>query len=102
MEDFDTLDYMDDEDIAAMIHDEDSDYPNSIIDDEPESDDDKAIIRDIIQTTLSEMEDAIDGSGVVEEITLGKATALKALQLLKAYTTLYSLDYEDYEYNYDN
>ena len=100
MDDFDTLDFMDDDDDDSFIHDEDSDYPNSIIDDEPELDDEEALVRDIIQTTLDELEDAIDGAGVVEEITLGKATALKALQLLKAYTTLYQIDYDDYLYDY--
>jgi len=102
MEDFDTLDYMDDEDIAAMIHDEDSDHPNSIIDDEPEDDDDeKALMQDIIQTTLCDLEDAIDEAGIAEKVTLGKATALKALQLLKAYGAMYDLDYDAYNYDYD-
>ena len=97
----DTVDFMDDDDDDSFIHDEDSDYPNSIIDDEPELDYEEAIMQDIIQTTLSDLEDAIDVAGVVEEITLGKATALKALQLLKAYTTLYQIDYNDYCYDYD-
>ena len=101
MDDFDTLDFMDDDDDDSFIHDEDSDYPNSIIDDEPEIDDEDAIVRDIIQTTLSELEDAIDDAGSAEKITLDRGTALKALQLLKAYTTLFEISYDDYNYDYD-
>lgn len=101
MDDFDTLDFLDDDDDDSFIHDEDSDYPNSIIDDEPELDDEDAIVRDIIQTTLSELEDAIDDAGSAEKITMDRGTALKALQLLKAYTTLFEISYDDYNYDYD-
>lgn len=88
-------------DFDSYVHDEDSDYPNSIIDDEPEKDDERAIVEDIIQTTLSELEDAIDASGGAEKVTVEKGTALKALQLLKAYNALYTIDFDDYNYDYD-
>jgi len=90
-----------DEDLS-FLHDEDSDYPNSIQDEEPEEDDEDAFIREIIQGTLSELEDAVgEIETATETVTMIRATALKALQLLKAYTTLYDIGYEDYTYHYD-
>ena len=90
-----------DEDLS-FLHDEDSDYPNSIQDEEPEEDDEDAFVREIIQGTLSELEDAVgEIETATETVTMNRATALKALQLLKAYTTLYDISYEDYNYHYD-
>lgn len=91
----------DDEDLS-FLHDEDSDHPNSIQDEEPEEDDEDAFIREIIQGTLSELEEAVGEIETAKEtVTMNRATALKALQLLKAYTTLYEISYEDYIYRYD-
>jgi len=91
----------DDEDLS-FLHDEDSDNPNSIQDEEPEEDDEDAFIREIIQGTLSELEEAVGEIETAKEtVTMNRATALKALQLLKAYTTLYEISYEDYIYRYD-
>ena len=91
----------DDEDLS-FLHDEDSDHPNSIQDEEPEEDDEDAFIREIIQGTLSELEEAVGEIETAKEtVTMNRATALKALQLLKAYTTLYGISYEDYIYRYD-
>lgn len=101
MEDFDSLDYMDDEDIATMIHDEDSDRPNSIIDDEPELTDEEQFVQDIIDSTRDELEKKIDGAGRSNEVTISIGAALRALQLIKAYSTMYTLDYDDYEREYD-
>ena len=90
-----------DEDLN-FIHDEDSDRPNSIKDEEPEEEYEEAFIREIIQGTLSELEEAV---GKIEEatetVTMKRATALKALQLLKAYSSMYGISYEDYNHNYD-
>ena len=101
MENFDSLDYMDDEDIATMIHDEDSDRPNSIIDDEPELSTEEQFVQDIIDSSLEELEKQIDGAVGSDEITISKGIALQALQLIKAYSALYTLDFDDYNYNYD-
>jgi hypothetical protein len=91
----------DDEDLS-FLHDEDSDNPNSIQDEEPEEDDEDAFVREIIQGTLSELEKAVGEIETAKEtVTVNRATALKALQLLKAYTTLYEISYEDYIYRYD-
>ena len=89
-----------DEDLS-FLHDEDSDNLNSIQDEEPEEEHEDAFIREIIQGTMSELEDAV---GVIETstetVTMSRATALKALQLLKAYSAMYDISYEDYNYNY--
>lgn len=90
------------DDTLIFLHDEDSDKPNSIQDDEPDEEYEDAFIREIIQGTLSELEDAVgEIETATETVTMNRATALKALQLLKAYTALYSISYEDYNYNYD-
>ena len=91
----------DDEDLS-FLHDEDSDYPNSIQDEEPEEEYDDAFIREIIQGTMSELEDAVGGIETAKEtVTTSRATALKALQLLKAYSSMYDISYEDYNRDYD-
>ena len=88
------------DDDLSFLHDEDSFHPNSVMDEDLDEDDDQTIMNDIIQSTLDELEEAADTYKLT--VNIDKSTVLKALQLLKAYTTLYSLDYEDYEYNYDN
>ena len=101
MTDFDALDYMDDEDIATMIHDEDSDRPNSIIDDEPELTDEEQFVQDIIDSTREELEEKINGAVGSNEITISIGAALRALQLIKAYSAMFTLTFDDYNYDYD-
>ena len=101
MTDFDALDYMDDEDIATMIHDEDSDRPNSIIDDEPELTQEEQFVQDIIDSTREELEEKINGAVGSNEITISRGIALQALQLIKAYSAMFTLTFDDYNYDYD-
>ena len=90
-----------DEDLS-FLHDEDSDHPNSIQDDEPDEEYEDAFIREIIQGTMSELEDAVgEVETATDTVTMNRTTALKALQLLKAYSSMYEISYKDYDYNYD-
>ena len=91
---------MNDYDILTAIHDEDSFYPNSITDDEPDlDDDDQSLVYDVINETLYDLEKAVDSKK--DKVMMSRPTLMKALQLLKAFNCLYSLTYEDYCYNYD-
>jgi len=101
MDYFNNPDFMDEEDLRDMIHDEDSDHPIVFSDTEPELEYEEQYIREIIQGTLSELENAVNTQPIPEKVTLDSGTVLKALQLLKAYTAMYDITYEDYTYNYD-
>jgi len=97
MNDFEDLDYLDDGE--SFIHDEDSDHPNSICDEERELTKEEEMICDIIYGTIGELEAATEPT--TDQITIDRVTCLKAMQLLKAYNCLYELTYDDYNYNYD-
>ena len=88
-------------DLAEYVHDEDSDHPIAFSDTEPELEYEEQYIREIIQETLSELENAVNTQPIPEQVTLDSGTVLKALQLLKAYTAMYDITYEDYNYDYD-
>ena len=87
-----------DEDLS-FLHDEDSDYPNSIQDEERELTEDEEKMCDIIYGTIGELEIVRDQQEG-ETVTMNRATALKALQLLKAYSTLFDLSLDDYYEEY--
>lgn len=97
------LDELDEEDLRDAIHDEDSDYPNSIIDDEPEPDEDIARANEIIDRTMDALSDAINGASgsTVAFAKIPLNHAKMALQLLKAYGCQFQLDMDCIEYNYD-
>jgi hypothetical protein len=78
----------------TWIHDEDSDHPNCICDEEPELSQDEALMHDIICETLFELEEAVKKEG--EKVMIDRKTILKALQLLKTYNALYYIDYDEY------
>ena len=71
MDDFE----MEDFDMNEYVHDEDSDYPMEICDEEPEQE--------------------------IKPVTVPRATALRALQLLKTYNALYCIDRDDYDTEWD-
>ena len=59
------------------------------------------MICDIVYGTIGELEDAVGEIEMAgETVTMQRSTALKALQLLKAYSALYSLEYKDYNREY--
>lgn len=91
-----------DEDLSA-IHDEDSDHPNSICDDEPEKDFDKAKADEIVDNTMAALESAIENAtGSITTHGRVPLNHLKmALRLLKAYSCQYQLDLESIYFNYD-
>ena len=91
-------DYDDD---LNFIHDEDSDRPNSICDIEPEKDHEQEYVNDIIQETITDLEEGVGQPWTKQTLTITRGTALRALQLLKAYSTLYELTFSDYNYDYD-
>lgn len=91
-----------DEDLS-FLHDEDSDHPNSTIDDEPEVDEDAARANEIIWTTMDALSDSVkNASGSVVAFAKTPLNHVKmALQLLKAYSCQFQLSMDDIEYNYD-
>ena len=91
-----------DEDLS-FLHDEDSDHPNSTIDDEPEEDEDTARANEIVWTTMDALSDAIKrASGSTVAYAKAPLNHVRmALQLLKAYSCQYQLSLDDINYNYD-
>lgn len=85
--------------MESWIHDEDSDWPNEIVDDERPLTDEEAEMLDILYTAMDDLEDATkDPTKETAEIPMD--SALKALQLLRAYSTLFELELSDYERDY--
>ena len=85
--------------MESWIHDEDSDWPNEIIDDERPLTDDEEELLDILYTAMDDLEEATkDPTKETAEIPMD--SALKALQLLRAYSTLFELELSDYERDY--
>ena len=87
------------DDDLSFLHDEDSFHPNSVMDEELDEDDDQTIMNDIIQSTLDELEEAADTDKLT--VNIDESTVLKALQLLKAYNTMYYISYDEYNTDYD-
>lgn len=83
---------------TTFIHDEDSDWPNEVMDEERELTDDEERICDIIYGTIGDLEDAVEDRR--EKILIGRDVAAKALQLLKAYSNMYNLTLDEYETEY--
>lgn len=96
---YDYDDY-EDEDLS-FIHDEDSDHPNSICDWEREREQEDEMVTEIIQDTIDELDTATGKPWAKQTLTITRETALRALQLLKAFSALYELTFDDYNYNYD-
>lgn len=86
-------------DLVEYVHDQDSDYPNSICDEERELTKEEEMICDIIYGTIGELEAATEPT--TDQVTIDRMTCLKAMQLLKAYSALFELSYDDYNYDYD-
>ena len=98
MDDFE----MEDFDMNEYVHDEDSDYPMEICDEEPELDDDQVYMQNLIMDTIDELEEAIgEPEQEIKPVTVPRATALRALQLLKTYNALYCIDRDDYDTEWD-
>lgn len=87
-----------DEDYGNFIHDEDSDHPNEIIDDEPENENQE--VYDYVNATIDILESACVQNDGYAEVPMEYVK--RAVQLLKAYSCLYDdLTMEDIEYDYD-
>ena len=83
----------------SWIHDEDSDRPNEIDDYERPLTEDEEEMENIFYGTLDDLEQAVkDPTKPVAEIPMD--SALKALQMLRAYHTLFELDLDDYNHDY--
>ena len=81
------------------IHDEDSDRPNAIDDYERPLTDEEEEMENIFYSALDDLDQAVkDPTKPVAEIPMD--SALKALQMLKAYHTLFSLELDDYNHDY--
>lgn len=96
---YDYDDY-EDEDLS-FIHDEDSDHPNSICDWEPELEPEDKYVRDLIDDAISELDKAVSRPWTKQTLTITRETALTTLQLLKAFSSLYTLSYDEYCIEYD-
>ena len=87
--------------MGNWIHDEDSDRPNEINDEERPLTEDEEEMENIFWGTLDDLDNAVkDPTKPVAEITMD--SALKALQMLKAYHTLFDLELEDYNTDYSD
>ena len=85
--------------METWIHDEDSDLPNTIDDYERPLTDEEEEMENIFYSALDDLEQAVkDTTKPVAEIPM--ESALKALQMLRAYHTLFSLELDDFNHDY--
>ena len=85
--------------METWIHDEDSDRPNAIDDYERPLTDEEEEMENIFYSALDDLEQSVkDPTKPVAEIPMD--SALKALQMLKAYHTLFSLELDDFNHDY--
>ena len=84
--------------MGNWIHDEDSDRPNEIDDYERPLTDDEEEMLNIIYSTMDDLDKA--AKEFKDKVEISRDTVLKALQLLKAYHTLFELDLDDYNHDY--
>ena len=99
-EELNAADFIDDDYTLSMfVHDQDSDRPMEIIDEEPELDQEDQMVVDAINKTIDALEELTEQETGTVQVPMN--TIREALQLLKAFNCYYQLDYEQYSDTYE-